>query len=56
MYEIFYQLLTDRYPQEFKFETENDMYAHWAIWVSGDDYHFCQFYHYSREYTPWWMK
>lgn len=55
-YEIYYQLLTDKYPTEEAFATEQEMESHYNIWVSGDDYHFCQFYHCGREYTPKWME
>jgi hypothetical protein len=56
LYEIFYQLLTDKYPTEIRFEREIDMESHYNIWVAGDDYHFCEFYYCNREYTPTWME
>lgn len=55
LYEIYYQLLTDKYPTEKAFATEEEMEGHYNIWVSGDDYHFCEFYYFGREYTPDWM-
>lgn len=56
LYEIFYQLLNDKYPTEIRFEREIDMENHYNIWVAGDDYHFCEFYYCNREYTPTWME
>lgn len=56
MYEICYQLLTDTYPQEYKFDHENDMEGHYNIWVAGEDYHFCDFYYCGIAYIPKWME
>jgi len=56
LYSIYYQLLGDKYPTEIDFKTEREMEEHYNIWVSGDDYHFCQFYYCNREYTPKWME
>ena len=56
LYAIFYQLLTDKYPTEKEFVREIDMENYYTLWVSDDDYHFCEFYYCSREYTPKWME
>lgn len=56
MYEICYQRLNDKYPQEFKFEREKDMESHYNIWVAGDDFHFCDFFYCGRQYTPSWAE
>lgn len=56
LYAIFYQLLTDKYPTEKEFSREIDMENYYTLWVSDDDYHFCEFYYCNREYTPKWME
>ena len=56
LYCMIYQLLNDKYPTEVEFERELDMENHFNVCVDGDDYHFCEFYYCSREYTPKWMK
>lgn len=56
MYTICYQLLNDKYPTEKEFSREIDMENYYNIWLSGDDYQFCEFYYCNREYTPKWME
>lgn len=56
LYAMVYQCLNDKYPTEVEFEREIDMENHYNIWLSGDDYHFCEFYYCNREYTPKWME
>ena len=56
LYAIVYQCLNDKYPTEVEFEREIDMESYYNIWLSGDDYQFCEFYYCNREYTPTWME
>lgn len=56
LYAIVYQCLNDKYPTEVEFEREIDMESYYNIWLSDDDYYFCEFYYCNREYTPTWME
>lgn len=56
LYTIVYQLLNDKYPTEVEFSREIDMEDYYNIYISGDDYHFCNFFYCDREYTPKWMQ
>jgi len=56
LYAMVYQRLNDKYPTEVEFRREIDMQGHYNIWLSGDDYLFCDFFYCNRQYTPKWME
>lgn len=56
LYAMVYQCLNDKYPTEVEFDREIDMESHYNIWLSGDDYRFCDFFYCNRQYTPKWME
>lgn len=54
MYEMVYQISAHSTPEELAFNTEKDMESHYNIWLSGDDYYYCDFFYCGRQYFPTW--